>query len=372
MRNRIFLVLILAAILAGGWFVLHQEPTTQRARGAKKNSAPVQVDVAAVRQKAVPYLWHAVGQVEPSHSVAVRPQVTGNLQEVAFEEGQRVQRGQLLFRIDSASYVAAVDQAKAQLAKDQAMLANARWQAERQKNLQGKSYTSALDYENAKSLVAETEAAVALDRAAVQQAEIQLGYCEIRAPIDGYTGALAVKQGNLVEASQATPLVTINQIQPALVRFSAPQSELETVRASQRAGNNLQVRLQTRNGKQLQGDMVFIDNSADSKTGTILLKARFANEDAALWPGTYVELDLISGVQHDARVIPETALQQGQDGPFVYMVENGHVKVQPVVAGRQVSNDVVIEKGLDVGSKVITRVPRRLEEGSAVELRAAK
>ncbi len=371
MRNRIFLVFILAAILAGGWFVLHQQPSSQAARGAKKNT-PVQVDVATVQQKAIPYLWHTVGQVEPSHAVAVRPQVTGNLQEVAFNEGQRVQRGQLLFRIDSASYVAAVDQAKAQLAKDQAVLANARWQAERQKNLQGKSYTSALDYENAKSLVAETEAAVALDRASVRQAEIQLGYCEIRAPIDGYTGALAVKQGNLVEASQATPLVTINQIQPALVRFSAPQSELETVRASQRAGNDLQVRLQTRAGKPLQGDMVFIDNSADSKTGTILLKARFANEDAALWPGTYVELDLISGVQDDARVIPETALQQGQSGPFVYLVDNGHVKVQPVVAGRQVDNDVVIEKGLDVGGKVITRVPRRLEEGSAVEPRAAK
>ncbi len=371
MRNRILLTLLLAAILAGGWVALHQAARTQPVHDADKRT-PIQVEVAIVQQKAVPYLWHTVGQVEASHSIAVRPQVTGTLQKVAFEEGEAVHQGQLLFSIDPAPFAAAVAKAKAQLAKDQAVLNNARRQAERQKDLQGKSFASAQDFENAKSLVAETEATTALDRAALDQAEIQLGYCEIRAPIDGYTGVLSVKTGNLVQTSQTTPLVTINQIQPALVRISAPQAELEAVRASQRAGNTLHVQIETHDHRQLNGDLIFIDNAADPGTGTILLKARFDNAEGELWPGTYVELDLVSGVEPHAQVIPETALQQGQNGPFVFLVSNNHVKVQPVVAGRQVGNDVVIEHGLDVGAQVVARVPRQLEDGSAVEARTSQ
>lgn len=371
MRNRIVLSLALIAILTGGWVALHQTASTQSVRGVNK-STPIQVEVATVQQKAVPHMWHSVGQVEASHSIAVRPQVTGILQKVAFEEGEAVRQGQLLFRIDPAPFAAAVAQAKAQLAKDQAVLDNARWQAKRQKDLQGKSFASALDFENAKSLVAETEATIALDRAALDQAEIQLGYCDIHAPIDGYTGTLSVKAGNLVQTSQSTPLVTINQIHPALVRISAPQTELETIRGSQQTGNTLHVQIETHDHKALDGDLIFIDNAADPATGTILLKARFDNADGELWPGTFVELDLVSGVEPHAQVVPETALQQGQNGPFVFLVSNDHVKVQPVITGRQVGNDVVIEHGLNVGAQVVTRVPRKLEDGSAVEARTSQ
>ncbi len=370
MRKRLLIGAAFAAVLIAGWYTLQAQTPPSPPRVARKAPA-LAVDVAAVQEKAVPFLWHAVGQVEPFHSVAVRPQVTGVLQAVGFQEGERVKRGQLLFRIDPAPFAAAVAQAKAQLAKDEATLANARWQAARQKSLRGKKYASAQEYESAKALVAESRAAVALDQAALKQAEIQLGYCEIRAPIDGYTGALAVKAGNLLEASQSTPLVTINQTVPALVRFSAPQSELETVRASERAGDTLRVRLQAKTGQPLKGDLVFVNNAIDSKTGTIVLKARFANTDGALWPGQYVELDLVSGVDPHAVVIPETALQQGQNGPFVFLVADKRAKVQAVTAGRQVGKEVVIEKGLQAGAVVVSRVPRRLEDGSPVEPRPA-
>jgi multidrug efflux system membrane fusion protein len=354
------------------WLVTHRESPTRTVADANKPSTPLQVEVASVQRKSVPYLWHTVGQVEASHSVAVRPQVSGTLQQVAFEEGAAVQQGQLLFSIDPAPFAAAVAIAKAQLAKDQAVLKNARWQADRQQDLENKNYASALDFENAKSLVAETEATIALDQAALEQAEIQLGYCAIRAPIDGYTGALSVKAGNLVQASQTTPLVTIHQIQPALVRIAAPQQQLETVRASQRAGNSLLVRTASTDHGRLEGELVFIDNSADPGTGTILMKARFANTDGDLWPGTFIELDLISGEDPRALVVPETAVQQGQNGPFVFLVSDGHVSVQPVITGRQVGSEVVIEQGLDAGVLVVTRVPRHLEAGSAVETRSSQ
>ena len=371
MKTRLILLVALAALLAGAWFGLrHRLPVTGR---APIHPRPVLVvDVAPVRKTTVPWRWHAVGQVEAYHSVSIRPQVSGILQAVPFHEGERVEKGQVLFRIDPASYRAAVAKARAQLDKDRATLANALWQEQRQKQLRGQRYSSAQDYENARALVAETRATIALDQAALKQASIELGYTEIRSPIAGYTGELSVKTGNLVQAADPTPLVTIRQIRPALVSFSIPQSELARVRAARAAGDAISVRLTGDGQAGKSGPLVFIDNSMDSQTGTILLKARFANTDGVLWPGQYLDLDLISGREKGALLIPETALQQGQDGPFVFLVRNGRVRVQSVVSQRQVGHQVVVARGLSDGERVVTHVPRRLADGDPVKVRVVK
>lgn len=371
MKTRSLLILVLILILAGSWFGFRSRERPSAAVTRPAGQPAMAVDTTTVITKTVPQRWHALGQVEAFRTVSIRPQASGVLKDVLFHEGDAVKQGQLLFRIDPATYQAAVAQAQAQLNKDRATLANARWQEERQQRLQGQRYSSAQDYENAKALVAETEATVALDEAQLKQARIQLDYCDIRSPIDGYTGALSIKAGNLVQAADSTPLVTIRQISPALVSFSIPQGELEKVRAARATGNLISVRLTDATSNAPSGSLVFVDNSMDSKTGTILLKARFDNADGRLWPGQYVDLDLISGEQKNAIVIPETALQQGQDGPFVFIVRDGRAHVQTVVSDRQIGRDMVIEKGLKAGDIVITRVPRRLEDGSSVTSRAS-
>lgn len=371
MKTRLILLIILAASLAGAWFGLrHEQSFTSRAHG--QGHPVLVVDVVPVRKATVPWSWHAVGQVEAYHSVSIRPQVSGILQAVPFHEGERVEKGQLLFRIDPASYRAAVAKARAQLDKDRATLANAQWQEQRQKQLRGQRYSSAQDYENALALVAETRATIALDEAALKQANIELGHTEIRSPIAGFTGELSVKGGNLVQAADVTPLVIIRQVKPALVSFSIPQSELTRVRIARAAGDPISVRLTGDGQTGKSGPLVFIDNSMDSQTGTILLKARFANADGALWPGQYLDLDLISGREKDALLIPETALQQGQDGPFVFLVRNGRVRVQPVVSQRQLGHQVVVARGLTAGEQVVTHVPRRLADGDPVKVRVSK
>jgi multidrug efflux system membrane fusion protein len=366
--KRLIAAAVLAGILAFAWFGLGAQAPDPQAQQQPKAARPLSVDVAKVEEKSIPYLWHAIGQVEPFHAVAIRPQVSGILREVHFTEGDEVKRGQLLFSIDAAPLQAAVAQATAQVAKDEAVLSNARWRLSRQQRLQGKSYASEQDYQNAKALVAETEAGLALDQAALKQAEIQLGYAQIHAPIDGYAGALSVKAGNLVEASQNVPLVTINQIDPALVRFSIPQAELQKVRTSRRDGGDPEARIKEKNGETRTGALVFIDNSMDPQTGTIVVKALFTNRDGALWPGEYVDLDLVSGVEPHALVIPETALQQGQNGPFVYLVRDKRVRVQPVKADRQAGKEVVVD-GVKAGDLVVTRIPRRLKDGATVDIR---
>lgn len=370
MKTRGILLVLLMLILAGGWYGMRHHASQTPAAARRHAERPMQVDVSEVREATVPYLWHTVGTVEAFHTVSIRPQVSGVVQQVNFQEGDLVHQGQVLFRIDPATYQAAVAKAQAQLKKDQATLANAQWQEDRQKQLRGQRYSSVQDLENAKALVAETQATIALDKAELQQARIQLTYTQIRSPIDGHTGEIAVKAGNLVQAGDSTPLVTIRQVTPALVSFSVPQSEFVQVRKAQATGQSIEVRLQT-GQKARQGDLVFVDNSLDGKTDTILLKARFANQDGGLWPGQYVDLNLISGEQPHALLIPETALQQGQRGPFVFLVRKGHVHVQAVQSDRQSGSQVVISKGLTAGDMVVTHVPRRLEDGDAVTTRVA-
>ena len=325
------------------------------------------VDAVRVSRQSVPLVLHAAGSVQTFHSVAVRPQVGGVLDKVLFNEGDEVKAGQLLFVIDPKPYEVQVAQARGQLEEDKAKLASDRANAERSARLVKQGYVSGQDNQNAQALVGQDQGKLAADQAALDQAQLQLGYTKIRAPISGKTGALAYKTGNLLQANDTTPLVTINQISPIHVQFDIPQSQIDVL---QRYRNDpaLNVFVRSPGGALVatNGKLVFIDNSINQGSGTLTLKAEFTNSRHQLWPGELVHVELQLTVQPDLVVIPNTAVQPGQQGDYVYVIDNGKVAVRDIKVLRQYENYAVIGQGLDSGDKVVVHIPRDLHEGLAV------
>jgi multidrug efflux system membrane fusion protein len=321
--------------------------------------------------KPMPVLIEAVGTVEAEHSVQVRAQVSGVLQHVQFKEGDRVKAGQLLFQIDPATYQAQYNQALAALERDKAQLENARAQQQRLEPLLKREFITRQEYDVAVTSVKSLEATVAADRAAAEQARIQLSYARITAPISGRTGTLAIKSGNLVTAqSTGTPLVTINTMDPILVGFSIPERQLDELRRYQNDRNMRIEILPDRNAPPVaEGKLVFVDNTVTPQTGTVLLKTRVPNPNEVVWPGQFVNVRVVLTVEPDAVVVPEAAVQPGQDGSFVYMIdETNKVKVQPVKVSRQIRGEVVIASGIKAGDRVITEIPQALSPGATVQL----
>lgn len=326
------------------------------------------VATTTVKVQPMPVLLRAVGQVETEHSVSLRPQISGVLQEVLFAEGEEVKAGQLLFRIDPAPSAARLAAAKASVERDRAALENARAQMRRLAPLAKLDYVTPQEYENAQTAAAQAKAALAADAAAVQQARIELDYTEIRTPISGLTGSLNVKAGNLVSASDITPLVVINQIRPILVRFAIPQQQLDTVRRYQQvAPIKVAVTREDGNGNLGEGALVFIDNAVTTQTGTVMLKARFVNREEHLWPGQFVGIRATLTMQPHAVVVPESAVQIGQGGNYVFLVENGKAVLRGVNVDRHIGDLAVIHDGLRGGETIVTRIPATLEAGALVD-----
>ena len=338
---------------------------------AKRGGGTVSVRTVNVTRQAMPVVIDAVGTVEAEHSVAVRPQVNGVLESVMFKEGDRVKQGQPLFRIDPRPMQAAVEQARATVARDQAQLVQAQAQEARLRPLIEKDYITRQEYDVAATQAKALDATATSNQAVLQQALLQLSYAHITAPISGRTGSLSVKAGNLVAAGTGgIPLVVINSTQPILVSLSVPQRYLDDVR---RAWNTpeLTVEISPNPGTQAvaTGALVFIDNAVNPQTGTIVLKARVKNEKEELWPGQFVAARIILRIEKDAFVLPEGAVQPGQDGPFVYVVQDGKARIQNVVIDRQIAELVVISKGLTGSEEIITEVPPTLTVGSQVSVR---
>jgi len=316
-----------------------------------------------------------VGTVEPEHSVQVRAQVSGVLQSVSFKEGDLVKAGQLLFQIDRRTFEAAYRQAQAQLARDEAQLENSKVQRDRLEPLLKREFITQQEYDVAVTSTKSLEATVAADRALVEQARIQLEFSSIHAPIAGRTGALAVKSGNLVPtAGGGVPLVTINSTDPILVSFSIPERQLEEIRRHQ---NEKDMRIEILPDRSApaasEGRLVFIDNTVTPQTGTVLLKTRVSNKNEVLWPGQFVNVRIVLKIEPEAIVVPEAAVQPGQDGSFVYMIDpDSKVLVQPVQIARQIGSDVVIAKGVKAGDQVITEIPQALQAGSTVRIAGAE
>ncbi len=366
MNRRLLFAVALGAALAAGWVAFQRPGEAPAAAKHKVHTLTVETTVAATRS--MPIRLTAVGRVQSRHVVQVRPQVSGMLKKVAFTEGDEVRAGQLLFEIDPAPFEAALAQARAALERDQAALAKARWQEQRLAPLAKLDYVTPLEYQDARAASKEAAAAVAADRATVTQAQIQLRYTRIDAPIAGRSGAVGFREGNLVQANSTTPLVTIKEIAPILVQFSVPQGRLAEIRRYRAAGS-MRVVIQPA-GPQPQaaetGRVVFVDNTIDPTTGTVSLKAEFPNTDRALWPGQYVSVDLVLANQTDAVVIPDSAVQPGQNGSYVYVVDGGRAHVRAVTLDRQLDGLSVISAGLKAGETVVAKVPRNLRDGSAV------
>jgi multidrug efflux system membrane fusion protein len=348
------------------------EPAQQGRSGGRSREA-VPVLVATALQKTMPLQIRAVGNVEPYSTVSVKSQVTGLLNQAHFKEGQDVKKGQLLFTIDPRPFEAALKQAEANLARDNAQLQNAREQARRYDELVKKQYVSREQYDQIRTNADALEAVAEADKAAVENARVQLSYCYIYSPIDGQAGTLLVYEGNLVRVNDANPLVIINQIMPIYVTFSVPEQNLADIRRHMAAGTlKVDARFPADEGRPEAGGLGFIDNAVDRTTGTIKLKAEFKNTDRRLWPGQFINVALTLRTQSDAVVVPSEAVQVGQDGQHVFVIKpDKSVEVRPVVVARTDEGEAVIAQGLQAGEQIVKEGQFLLGPGSRVEIRDA-
>jgi multidrug efflux system membrane fusion protein len=330
----------------------------------------VPVNVATAVEKDVPVQVGAIGNVEAYSTVAVKTQIDGALAQINFKEGQEVAEGALLFVIDPRPFQAALAQAQANLAKNRAEATNAQVQAERYARLLAPGFISKDQYDQVRTQAAAFEAAAAADLAAVENVKLQLQYCYIHSPITGRIGQYLVHAGNVVK-SKDTILAVINQLRPVFASFAVPEQQLPAIRMSA-AARELKVEAFAGNDSThaAAGELKFIDNAVDTKTGTVMLKGLFANEDETLWPGQFVNVALTLSIQPHALLVPATAIQNGQQGHYVFVVTKDAVaEVRPVVTGQTVDQQVVVEKGLRPGETVVTRGQIRLAAGSKVQIK---
>jgi membrane fusion protein, multidrug efflux system len=359
---------ILALLTLAGLSVLSACTDSNAAPPA---APPPPVVAVVVQQKDIPLQIHAIGSVEAFSNVSVKTQVTGELMGVHFKEGQAVTKGQLLFTLDKRPFEATLSQAQANLARDKAQAENARAQAKRYESLFRTGVVSKEETDQIEATAQALEAAVAADEAAIQNARVQLAYCSIYSPINGRTGTLMIHQGNMIKANDTPFLVSINQIEPIYVTFTVPEESLAQIKRYS-AGKALQVLAEIPNDDRgpALGKLSFIDNSVDSTTGTIKLKGEFANRDHRLWPGQFVDVALNLADQHNAIVVPSQALQNGQSGPFVFVVKpDMTAEKRDVVVDRSGDGQAVISKGLQPGEQVIIDGQLRVVPGGKVALK---
>src|SRR5262245_23099696 len=344
--------------------------TSPRSPSAPQSAPAPPVHVAVVERRTFPVVLVGLGTVQATNMVTVRSRVDGQIEKVAFEEGQMVREGDLLVQIDPAPFQAALDQATAKLAQDEASLLNARQDLERTSVLskQGNATLQLLDQRTAN--VASLTAQVQADRAAIDSAKVQLAYTTIRSPLTGRAGFRLVDPGNIVHANDQTGMLTITQLQPISVIFTAPEDQLRAINEELRSGP-LKVSAYSSDGKKLlgEGELRFIDNQVDPASGTIRMKASFANVDHALWPGLSVTTRLLMKTLHDAVVVPDAAVQHGPNGLYAYIVtpqskaELRSIKVGPTEGGL-----ARIESGQRPGDRVITSGQYRVRPDGAVQV----
>jgi membrane fusion protein, multidrug efflux system len=338
-------------------------PGAGRGRGA---AVPVVAEKAQLKD--MPIDVTAIGTVEAYLTVSVRPQVTGPLLEARFKEGDFVRRDQVLFVIDKRPYEAALEQAKAALARDKAVAENNRSQAERYKKLLAQGVVPAQQVDQFLSTADASDATVVSDQAAIRTNELNLEYCTITAPIDGYTGKLTVQPGNLVRV--ADPLVVINQVNPIYVNFSVPQQNLGEITKYMAQGKlAVAAALPNDAGAPEKGSLEFVDNAVDPTTGTIRLRAQFDNQRRRLWPGLFVNTMLRLSNRPNTLVVPSQAVSTNQDGQFVYVVKpDNTVESRPIVVGAAIEGQSIVQQGLKAGETVVVDGQLRLVPGARVEI----
>jgi multidrug efflux system membrane fusion protein len=341
-------------------------------KSRKPVSAPIPVTVSTAIQKTVPVQLRAIGNVQAYSTVTIKSKVGGELVRVHFTEGQEVKKGELLFTIDPRPYEAALKQAEANLERDLVQAKNAQEDARRYEFLIQKGVVARQQYEKFRTDADALEATVLADRAAVENAKIQLGYCSIRSPIDGRTGSLIVQQGNIIKAEDIN-LVVINQIIPIDVAFSVVEQFLPEIKKYIALGKiQVEAIVPMNEERPEKGVITFIDNAVDRNTGTIRLKGTFTNREKKLWPGQFVNVVLTLTMEPNAIVVPSQAIQTGQEGQYIFVVKQDlTVESRPVVAGRSVNNETVVQKGLNTDEKVVTDGQLRLYPGAKVEIKTS-
>ncbi|MBV8473568.1 MAG: efflux RND transporter periplasmic adaptor subunit [Hyphomicrobiales bacterium] len=347
-------------------------PQAQAQANVNAGPPPALVSVAVAKRQDYPVNIGSLGQAQAFNTVTVRTRVDGEVQQIAFDEGQMVKAGDLIAQIDPRPFQATLDQAKAKQAQDQATLANAKLDLQRYATLVKQSFASQQQLDTQSALVSQLIAQTAADAAAVDSAQVQLNYTRITAPLTGRTGFRLVDQGNMVNASQQTGIVTIAQLQPIAVMFTAPQDDLQRINAAMAHGAP-KVEVRTSDGSTLlaTGKLIVVDNQVDAGSGSIRLKAEFENTDNALWPGLAVATSLTVDVDKNALVVPAVAIQRGPQGLFVYVVDDqNRAAMRPVTLSHQDINVAVIEKGVNEGDKVVTTGAYVLQPGSRVSIDA--
>jgi multidrug efflux system membrane fusion protein len=344
----------------------------QQASAASGSRAPAPVVVAPVEQRDVPVEIRSIATVEPYTTVTVRSRVAGQLQKVHIRPGQEVSAGDLLFEIDPRPFEAALHQAQATLERDTALSNNAKIDAERLAGLIKNSVATQEEADKAKFAAAAAAATVRADQAAVENAKLQLDYTQIRSPIDGRAGELLADAGNIVKVDD-TALLTINQIRPIYVTFNVPEQDLEQIRkVSLKTQPDVDVIVPPESTPSETGKLTFIDNEVDRSTGTIRLRATFANEDHRLWPGQFVNATLKLTTDPGAIVLPSRAIQNGQNGTFVFVLNDDMtVTMTPIKTRRAMGEEMVVEPGLVPGQRVVVDGQLRLTPGAKVQLKDA-
>ena len=355
--------LAVLAVLALGPAACSSEKPQQ---AAERPPAPVSMQTS--QGKPMPVEVLAIGQVEALATVSVTPQVQGQITQVHFQEGQIVKAGDPLFTIDPRPYQAALEQAQANLERDQAQLKEYRQEAQRNKVMVARDFVSKQDYDQIVAKVEGQEATVKADQAAVEKARLELQYCHITAPINGSTGSLLVNKGNVVASGGSQALVVIKQSQPCYVSFAVPEVQLPAIKEYRAKGKlKVEAALPAPANLKEDGELSFVDNQVDKDTGTILLKGTFANPALNLWPGQFVNTTLTLTVIPQAVVVASRAIQTGPEGPFVFVVkDDSTVEARPIKPGVSAGDETQIAEGLQAGEKVVTDGQLALYPGAKV------
>jgi len=364
---------VVVAVILAGTAATHfaaDSSAIEKRRPAGRPAVPVSIAVAVERD--MPVILRAIGNIDAYSTVAIKARVDGQIVEVNFSQGQAVRKGDVLFRLDARPFEAALRQAEANHARDKASRDQARSQERRYLDLLEKHFVSKEAYAQIRTAAETAEAALKASQAAVETARINLQYCTIRSPIDGYVGRIMLQLGNLVKANDTNPLVVINQVKPIYATFAVPEQRLGEIRRHM-ADGPLEVAVRnagTRQTPLATGRLVFVDNAVDVSTGTIKLRAEFENLDLALWPGQFVNVALKLYDQTNAIVVPSVAVQTGPQGEFVFVLKaDATAEVRKVAVARTEGDLAVIAEGLAKGERVVTRGQLRLAPGVKVTVR---
>jgi len=356
-----------ATIVLAGYYT--SDFRAKEARKAPKGPPAVPVTVAAAAQQSVPIRVSAIGNVEAFLTVALKARVDGQIVAVNFREGQPVAKGDVLFRIDPRPYEAALRQAEANALRDRAAREQARSQAKRYQELLDKNFISKEAYAQIRTNAETAEATAKASQAALENTRLNLEYCTIHSPLDGYVGKVLLQAGNMVRANDVNPLVVINQVRPIYVNFAVPEQNLPAVRKYQgQSPLRVDVVPTDPTTPSATGQLIFIDNAVDPSTGTIRLRAQFENVDATLWPGQFVNVSVQLYEKPDAIIVPSAALQTGPQGVYVYVIGDDSLADLRKVIVERTEGERAIVSGLKKGERVVTRGQLRLGPKTRVQI----